>query len=154
MMLQAARVVALVVELTNRAYGLVPDEPKLPRGDSYLVMPPPMSKNQLSLQQEQQQQQLATSGDRRKLDEAMTSWVGVTPSELPIVSPDLFALNSPHKPMPHLFLDYQQDGVFDPVDYLSPDQCADVVDGVFGVLDDSIFMGPPASKKLKSSDCP
>jgi hypothetical protein len=65
----------------------------LPRGDSYLVMPPPMPQNP-SLQQEQQQLGTSNGGgvNKRTLEEAHASWVGISPSELPIVSPDLVSV--------------------------------------------------------------
>ena len=37
------------------------------------------------------------------------------------------------------------------VSHLSPEQCASIVDGVFGELDDDFCLGPPA-KRFKTSD--
>jgi len=86
---------------------------------------------------------------------------------LPIVSPDIRAMKSPTVApcMPRLHLvrgvssntsssrsscgsvdeQLQQD-----LSELSPDQCADIVDGIFGEFDDAILREPPA-KRLKSS---
>ena len=130
------------------------------RSESFLAMPPPLPKKPMSMRTKIKQKP-------KGLD-----LLSMMASELPIVSPDITALSTPkYHVVPNIKLDddeeekdgnpnafgaatsdedvvnEEEDGVSD----LSPDQCAEVVDGIFGDLDDDILMGPPMKKQKVDS---
>jgi len=125
MMDQASRMVAILVELANSAFDT--PEKNLHRGDSFFAMPPPLPKIPSRLPK--------PKPDR---DHCGLDLLSKMAAELPIVSPDVSSLGSPVQSVPNLELEQDED--------LSFQQCADIVDCIFGEFDDAILMGPPPKK--------
>lgn len=133
---QASRVVAAVVDVANTA-SIVP-ESKLCRSSSFLAMPPPKAKNL--------QPKPNTSGETVGL-ELLSQAAGGEPC---VVSPDMRSKASRSLQVPCLTLvsDAESEAETEPdLASLSPDQCADIVDGIFGEFDEAILEHP--SKKHK-----
>jgi len=140
MMDQASLMVAKIVETTNEAFAA--PEPKLPRGASFFVMPPPLPRKQPA----------APAG----LD-LLSQAASVKDSA--VITPDLGAKKADASLVPLLRLHEDGEEEEDPdVDDLSVDQCASIIDDVFGGMNDTIFgcmddthlQGPPL-KKMKTS---
>lgn len=136
MMDQASLMVAQIVETTNDAF-CVP-EPKMERGESFVVMPPPMPRKRS-----------APSAGLDLLSEAAVV------KESVIITPDLNAKKSDPTVIPALHLEADQDNHDDnectaDVDDLSLDQCASIIDDVFGAMDDALLRGP-CLKKSKAT---
>jgi len=93
-------------------------------------MPPPKARNSFGL-------------------ELLSDAAASTP---PVVSPDLSGRQaSNHIPILHLedSAENEQD-IDEDVTEFSVDQCASIVDNIFGDdLDDSVFIGPPPSKRAR-----
>jgi hypothetical protein len=100
--------------------------PTFNRGDSYLVMPPPMATHRRCQQQPCKEPQETMSTENTK-DIAFKS--------LPLVSPDLPATIACDE-VPCLILG---DEDLSESPGLSADQCADILDDVFGHIDISLF---------------
>jgi hypothetical protein len=133
MMVQASRIVAAVVEVTNNAFVVPEANGDLERRDSYLIMPPPMPVKPTTVKSMPvKPTAVRPMGGLELLCRAA--------ADLPIVSPDVSALDAPSRSIPELEL------TADPFSGLSPDQCADIVDGVLGDFDDDFLMGPPMKK--------
>mmetsp|Transcript_2883 Transcript_2883/g.3866 ORF Transcript_2883/g.3866 Transcript_2883/m.3866 type:complete len:395 (-) Transcript_2883:405-1589(-) len=115
MKLQALGVVAQVVDMTN-SFFMIPDEPSLHRGDSYLVMPPPPSNKGAAGSQD--------TKDVSSKSFALVDYGGVSP----------------------FIMDDQE--LSDGSSVLSLDQCANILDDVFGNIDLSLFSGFPDDKTL------
>ena len=131
---QASLMVAEIVETTNEAFSV--PEPKLQRGASFFVMPPPMPRRQ------------APKAGLELLSEAA---VGVKDTR--VITPDLGAKASDISSVPALQLHQDEDHDEDTnVDDLSVDQCASIVDDVFGGMDDALLQGPPLKKARTSSE--
>ncbi|EEC43961.1 predicted protein [Phaeodactylum tricornutum CCAP 1055/1] len=148
MMDRASCIVAAVVEIANNAF-CIPEEPKsIQRGDSYLAMPPPPPPPQPIPRQN-------STNLRAKLVNPL-ELLSNAAAELPVVSPDLSGLMSPRHGVPPLTLEIptvdpyleDTDDSEKGVSEFSADQCADIVDGVFGALDDA-FLKEPRYKKAK-----
>ena len=131
MMNQASRMAAIVVEMANGA--LSSPEKNLHRGDSFLAMPPPLPR-------------IPSLHPEPDYDQGGLDLLSKMAAELPIVSPDVSSLGSPVQPVPNLELEEDED-----LSGLSADQCADIVDGVFGGFDDAILIGPPQKKTKTES---
>ena len=137
MMDQASLMVSQIVETTNEAFSI--PEPKMQRGESFFVMPPPKPRNQP-----------AAAG----LD-LLSEVAGV--KETVIITPDLSSKNSDMNLVPSLQLHRNEEEDMDTnaddvsVDDLSVDQCASIIDDVFGSFDDALLHGPPL-KKAKTSE--
>jgi hypothetical protein len=136
---------------------------KMLRSESYEAMPPPLS-------------QLATLP--RMCGDTIDGFdlLSELEAERPIVSPDLSARSTPIYNIPYISLDFIRDGgkyrsqsehhqdktdvevdlaedvVEDESFMLSPDLCADIVDFVFGDLDDVVLIGPPTKKRNRFQD--
>lgn len=137
---QASLVVSAVVEVANRA-SVVPEQ-KFPRSSSYLLMPPPPAKKRLPTNDasfvsglEMLSQAAAAAG----LAGSMSTKMSEMAQDIEHEEPDVGVLVSD-----------DEDQV---VSHLSPEQCASIVDGVFGELDDDFCLGPPA-KRFKTSEAP
>jgi hypothetical protein len=135
MMDQASHIVAEIVETTNEAFCL--PEPKLERGDSFFVMPPPLPrKQQLSVGLEL----LSEAAEAAKENSV-------------VITPDLTAKTSNANLIPLFHLEDEQIAQQESeasVDELSSDQCAAIIDDVFGGWDDSLLQGP-RPKKIKTT---
>jgi hypothetical protein len=125
---------------------------KILRSESTAAMPPPLP-------------QLATLHRMQSDNIDGLDLLSKLAAERPIVSPDLSARSKPIYNIPHMRLDAFHDGgnhhpqsdhyqdktdkevLEDESFMLSPDQCADIVDFVFGDLDDVMLMGPPTKKR-------
>jgi hypothetical protein len=128
---QATLVVSAVVDLANSC--TVISEPKVSRTASYLIMPPPPAKKWSA----------ADTQSINGLEMLSQAAVGLvdTPN-MPDVTNDVY-----HHDCFALVSD-DEDQV---LSHLSPEQCASIVDGVFGELDDDFCLGPPAQKRFKTS---
>lgn len=130
MILQASRVVAVVVDIANTS-SIVP-ESKLSRSYSFLAMPPPKP--------------------QAKAAQALEMLSAAAAAEEPmVVSPDMRSLVSPLVPrFPNFDLSSEDEAadVEQDLSELSPDECANIVDGIFGFFDESI-LGHQPSKKQK-----
>ena len=137
MMDQASLMVSQIVETTNEAFSI--PEPKMERGESFFVMPPPKPRKQ----------QAAAGLDL--LSEAARA------KETVIITPDLTSKNSDEISLVPTLQLHQDEDDGDAsaddlsVDDLSVDQCASIVDDVFGCMDDALLQGPPL-KKAKTSE--
>lgn len=119
----ASTVMAGVIDIANTE-SIVSNE-RLSRSESFLAMPPPPPKLE----------------ERSGLDL-------LSAAALNVVSPELKG-STTVCPVPQLQLDEEDDDE-DVVSHLSPDQCADIVDGIFGSdLDVPIMTMEPPLKKLK-----
>lgn len=131
MMDQASLMVAEIVETTNDAFCIA--EPKMERGESFFVMPPPMPRKRS-----------AASAGLDILSQAAAI------NESVIITPDLQARNCDASAVPPLHLEeedtYDNDENTANVDDLSLDQCASIVDDVFGAMDDALLQGPCLKK--------
>lgn len=134
---QASLMVSQIVETTNEAFSI--PGPKMERGESFFVMPPPKPRKQP-----------AAVG----LD-LLSEVAGV--KETVIITPDLSSKNSDMSLVPSLQLHHNEEEDTDTnaddvsVDDLSVDQCASIIDDVFGYFDDALLQGPPL-KKAKTSE--
>jgi hypothetical protein len=137
---QASRVVAAVVDVANTA-SIVP-ESKLCRSSSFLAMPPPQAK----ARSKNPKSEPSSSSSSHGLD-----LLGKAAAELPIVSPDMSALKARMLQVPSFNLvseaESETESEHDLSD-LSPDQCADIVDGIFGEFDDAILEPPTKRNKV------
>lgn len=131
MMDQASLMVAQIVETTNEAFSI--PEPKLERGASFFVMPPPKPRKKPSV------------AGLDLLSEAARV------KDTVVVTPDLGSKTSDTNLVPALQLhpnedkdDISEDPHVD--DDLSVDQCASIIDDVFGCMDDALLQGPPRKK--------
>jgi hypothetical protein len=122
MMKQASQVVMTVVETVELSQRK--NEKDIKRGNSFLAMPPPKPK-------------------KPRFDPVASPLCGGldllshTAAVLPIVSPDMSAKKATANVIPDLELENED------VMSLSADQCADIVDGVFGEeFDDTILVSP------------
>ena len=133
MMDQASLMVAQIVETTNEAFSA--PEPKLQRGASFFAMPPPLPRKERA----------APAG----LD-LLSQAAGVKDSA--VITPDLGAKKADVNLVPPLHLREDDEETDDDtnVDDLSVDQCASIIDDVFGGMDDTLLQGPPL-KKMKIS---
>jgi hypothetical protein len=158
---QASRIVGVVAALSNANVFQQDDSlNKILRSESTAAMPPPLP--QLATIPETQGEHIDGLGLLSKLA-----------AELPIVSPDLSARSTPIHSIPRIRLGVIRDGgkhrhqsdhhhegkideednlaedaVEDEVCMLSIEQCANIVDCVFGgLLDDVMLMGPPTKKR-------
>ena len=123
-MKQASRVISIIAEATNRAFVLPEDVDKSKietRSASFLAMPPP-----------------APRGTKR--GNAGLDLLSKLAAERPIVSPDMGPTRICIDRVPSLDLE-------DDVSELSPDQCADIIDGVLEDFDDTIFTQHPVKKQ-------
>jgi hypothetical protein len=163
MMKQASRIVGVVAAMSsintnmNANTNLVMPPPLL-RSESAVAMPPPLPKIKTMMR------------PRMSDADGFALSKGKLEQEHPIVSPDLSARSAPTYSIPYIHLevvgdanrhDYDPDKTEEAVvavavaiedreddPYaLSPDQCADIVDCVFGDLDDAMLMGPSPTKK-------
>jgi len=153
MMKQTSRIVGVVVAFSNSNL-LSHDNSKIFRSESCAAMPPPLP-------------QLTAVSSKRGLHLLSKA---AEEAERPIVSPDLCALDEPttvYHSIPYIYLEKRsacidQDEQADEdnedfgdlaqggqVSTLSPDQCADIIDCVFGDIDDDMLMGAPPAKKRK-----
>ena len=139
MMDQASLMVAQIVETTNEAF--TAPEPKLPRGASFFAMPPPVPRKHPAA--------------RAGLD-LLSQAASVKDSV--VITPDLGAKNADSSLVPPLHLREDSEEKDAGVDNLSVDQCASIIDDVFGGMDDTLFggtddsllQGPPL-KKMKTT---
>jgi hypothetical protein len=132
---QASRVVAVVIELANTS-SIVP-ESKLCRSSSFLVMPPPSTRPG-QLKGLEMLSQVAAELDVKSHAPSTLVWASHEPgllAEQCLVVSDDEVEQGPSQ-----------------LSHLSPEQCASIVDGVFGELDDDFCLGPPA-KRFKSGEC-
>lgn len=106
----AAQVVAEVINMTNLLYRL-PGK-SMHRRDSYIAMPPP-----------QQGLSHSSSFPHRSGGQAL-------------ISPDMSACSKAPEEVPHMML--EEDDISEASD-LSPDQCASILDDVFGDVDIAVF---------------
>jgi hypothetical protein len=159
MMKQASRIVGVVAAMSVNA-DLIEDSDlnkiQLVRSESTAAMPPPLPK---------------CAAPPRMSDTAGLDLLSKLATERPIVSPDLSARSAPTYIIPCMLLEVGRDAnhdsdqgkieemeevvVEDKVEdeeddpyAFSPDQCAHIVDCVFGDLDDAMLVGPP-TKKLR-----
>ena len=147
MMDQASLMVGQIVETTNEAFSI--PEPKMERGASFFVMPPPKPRKQ------------PAAAGLDLLSE--TAVAGATIKDSVVITPDLTSRKSELNLIPSLQLPPAHQGEVhgdeDPdthmddvsVDELSVDQCASIIDDVFGCMDNTILQGPPL-KKAKTSE--
>lgn len=126
MMDQASLIVAEIVQATNEAFSLA--EPKMERGESFLVMPPPKPRREKT----------RTEG-LELLAEATAA------KEMAVITPDLAAKNSNLEAVAPLQL-HEEEDCDASVDDLSVDQCVSLVDDLFGDFDDALSHGPPLKK--------
>ena len=137
MMDQASLMVAQIVETTNEAFSI--PEPKLERGASFFVMPPPKPRKQ------------PVAAGLDLLSEAAGA------SDTVIITPDLGSKTSDVTLVPTLELhadeeNHNEDDEDPHVDDdLSVDQCASIIDDVFGCMDDALLQCPPR-KKAKTTE--
>lgn len=141
---QASLMVAQIVETTNEAFAA--PEPKLQRGASFFAMPPPVPRKQPAV----------PAG----LD-LLSQEAAATAKDSAVITPDLSAKKADDSRVPPLCLreDDVGEGEDAGVDDLSVDQCASIIDDVFGGMDDTLFggaddappRGPPPKKKMKMS---
>jgi hypothetical protein len=110
--------------MTN--FFFVMPKPTFNRGDSYLIMPPPMA-NPGRCQQQPCKEPQETMSTKNTKDISFKS--------LPLVSPDLRAMIACGE-VPCLILG---DEDLSESSGLSADQCADILDDVFGHIDLSLF---------------
>eukprot|EP00522_Entomoneis_paludosa_P013942 CAMPEP_0172449932 /NCGR_PEP_ID=MMETSP1065-20121228/8502_1 /TAXON_ID=265537 /ORGANISM="Amphiprora paludosa, Strain CCMP125" /LENGTH=394 /DNA_ID=CAMNT_0013201693 /DNA_START=99 /DNA_END=1283 /DNA_ORIENTATION=+ len=140
MKLQAADIVAHVVDITNTFFA-VPEDSSIGRGDSFLAMPPPPKLESNAISQAQYPRK--NFEDKRELPGDSKT--------LALISPDLSATSACTHIIPTLMLDDQGMLEFD----LSPDQCANILDDVFGNVDLTLFASSsdeePPQKKTKIS---
>jgi hypothetical protein len=158
-MSQASHIVGVVSGVSNASLIQQDDSlNRILRSESTAAMPPPVP-------------QLAThplvQGDTIDGLDLLSQLA----AECPVVSPDIFARSAPIYDIPRIRLDairdggkhrYQsdlhqakldeefdlaEDNVEDDCFVLSPDQCADIVDCIFGDLDDVMLMGSPTKKR-------
>jgi hypothetical protein len=158
-MKQASRIVGVVAAMSNATLFEQDNSlNKILRSDSTAAMPPPLP-------------QLATLPQIQGDNIDGLDLLSKLAAERPIVSPDLSARSTPIYKIPGIRLgvihgggkhrhqsdeyqdksDEETDLVEDAVEEesftLSPDQCANIVDCVFGDLDDVMLMGPPTKKR-------
>ena len=158
MMSQASHIVGVVAAVSNASLFQQDDSfNKILRSESTAAMPPPVP-------------QVATHPVMQGGNIDGLDLLSKLAAERPVVSPDLSARSTPIDSIPHIRLDairnggkhhYQQDHYQDNTDKkvdlaenvaedetfaLSPDQCADIVDCIFGDLDDVMLMGAPTKK--------
>jgi hypothetical protein len=156
MMKQASHIVGVVAALSDTDLSSQDNdgESKILRSESCAAMPPPLP-------------QLTAVSSKRGLHLLSKA---AEEAERPIVSPDLCALDEPttiYHSIPYIYLEkrgacIEQDEQADEddedfgdlaqggqVSTLSPDQCADIIDCVFGDIDDDMLMGAPPPKKRK-----
>jgi hypothetical protein len=148
MMKQASRIVAMSINA-----GLIEDSGlnKILRSESTAAMPPPLPK---------------LAGLPRMSDAAGLDLLSKLAAERPIVSPHLSARPAPTYIIPCVLLEVARDANHDFDQYkieevavedeveneeddpyaFSPDQCAHIVDCVFGDLDDAMLVGPLTKK--------
>lgn len=139
---QAAHVVDAIAEVAN---SLKTAPPVLPRSASFLAMPPPKTR----VPPHQDPHEELSSQGLELLSKAAAA--------LPIVSPDMSGHTSPHH-IPDLRLELScltnQRKEDEDVSQMSADQCASIVDNIFGEgVDDSVFhhqMEPPAAKRARA----
>jgi hypothetical protein len=159
LMKQASRIVGVVAAMSNTDLSQQDESlNKILRSESTAAMPPPLP-------------QLATLPRMQGANIDGLDLLSKLATERPIVSPDLSARSTPMYNIPCIHLEVIRDGgkhlhqpdhhedktdervdlVEDLVEVesfmLSPDQCASIVDFVFGDLDDVTLMGPPAKKR-------
>lgn len=137
MMDQASLMVAQIVESTNEAF--CAPEPKLQRGASFFVMPPPSPRKKpaASAGLDLVSQAAAAAGDAE--DSA-------------VITPDLGSKKTDCSLIPPFHLHDEDKETADDanVDDLSVDQCASIIDDVFGDMDGALLLGPP-TKKIRES---
>lgn len=161
MILRASSVIAAVVEEANTS-SIVP-ESKLCRSSSFLAMPPPMPKlNRRASSSDGKASDLLSKAEDTKSKNRLHGLdiLSTAAAELPIVSPDFRARalmkQPPDMPNLNLVLDESSSAnssiTADEQDLsdLSPDQCASIVDDIFGDFDDHILSNEPPLKKLKT----
>jgi hypothetical protein len=146
-MSQASHIVRVVTAVSNASLFQKDDSlNRILRSESTAAMPPPVP--QLATRP-------LTQGDSIDGLDLLSQLA----AERPVVTPDLSARYAPIHNIPRVRLDairdggkhrYQSDLAEDMVEdesfVLSPDQCADIVDCVFGDLDDVMLMGAPTKK--------
>jgi hypothetical protein len=154
MMKQASRIVGVVAAMSVNA-DLIEDSGlnkiQLVRSESTAAMPPPLP---------------SCAAPPRMSDAAGLDLLSKLAAERPIVSPDLSAGSTPTYIIPCMLLEVSRDANHDFDQYkieevvvedeveneeddpyaFSPDQCAHIVDCVFGDLDDAMLVGPPIKK--------
>jgi hypothetical protein len=158
MMSQASHIVGVVAAVSNASLFKQDDSlNKILRSESTVAMPPPVP-------------QLATHPLMQGENIDGLDLLSKLAAERPVVSPDLSAWSTPIYSIPRIRLDtirdggkhrYQPDHYQDKTDEkvvlaedvaedeffaLSPDQCADIVDCIFGDLDDVMLIGAPTKK--------
>jgi hypothetical protein len=158
MMSQASHLVRVVAAVSSASLFQQDDSlNKILRSESTAAMPPPVP-------------QLATHPLMQVDNIDGLDLLSKLAAERPVVSPDLSARSTPIYSIPRIRLDTIRDGRkhrFQPDHYqdktdeevdlamdvaedesfaLSPDQCADIVDCIFGDLDDVMLMGAPTKK--------
>jgi hypothetical protein len=141
MMTEASRVVGTIASMSN-----IPNSSilisRISRSESQVAMPPPLPKKPTS---------------RPKWEAQGLDLLSKTATDLPIVSPDISALKSPVRIVPDIHfheeekVEMQDNESDEDLPELSLDQCADIVDCVFGDLDDLVLMGPPMKKPKRDS---
>ena len=141
LMEQAAHVVTSVAEIASSTLTTV----SMPRSASFLAMPPPDPRS-----------------PQRKKASLGLELLSRAASALPIVSPDSRrAVSSDSNnvdQIPSLRLEIAalslppcEDDDVEDVATFSPDQCADIVDSIFGDVDDSVFNLVPPRKKARAA---
>jgi hypothetical protein len=158
-MKQASHIVGVVAAMSNATLFQQDNSfNKIFRSDSTAAMPPPLP-------------QLATLPQIQGDNIDGLDLLSKLAAERPIVSPDLSARSTPIYNIPGIRLgvihdggkhrhpsdgyqdksdeevDLVEDVVEDESFTLSPDQCANIVDCIFGDLDDVMLMGPPKKKR-------
>lgn len=145
-MKQASRIVGVVADLSNAT---IAQETKIPRSESCAAMPPPLPKL------------LVTSKKRDRGGLDILCNAAANAAERPIVSPDLRAHPEPtFHSIPYIHLEElhqeatPQDAVLaeqSPPEgqdcALSADQCANIVDCIFGDLDAAALVCSPPPKR-------
>jgi hypothetical protein len=171
---QASRVVDTVVDMANTAF-IVPTS-SLPRAESFLVMPPPASRAAHPTGNEEVEvlsappQSLGGGWSEREVLRGL-QLLSRAAARLPIVSPDVSSAPAgadAARAVPHLALVVSDDDepngsaadglggggtggggmVVHDLSDLSPDQCADIVDGALEDVGDFVLVSP--SKKRKA----
>jgi hypothetical protein len=151
-MSQASHIVGVVTAVSNASLFQQDNSlNRILRSESTATMPPPVP-------------QLATHPLMQGDNIDGLDLLSRLAAERPVVTPDLSARSTPLHNIPRMCLDAIRDGgkrryqpdlqqpkidedIVDNESFvLSPDQCADIVDCVFGDLDDVMLMGAPRKK--------
>jgi hypothetical protein len=140
-------VVDAIAEVSTDASSLPTSD--MPRSASFLAMPPPKSRG--------------PQDPHEALSYQGLELLSKAAAALPVVSPNISGGSGQHQTVPKLQLDVSllkdHKEQVDDVSEMSVDQCANIVDNIFGEggIDDSVFhhhdmdhdMDPPANKRAR-----